>query len=100
MRAFMPEPDPAVVAFLKGRADSAFGIVEKHLADRPFMLGTDLTIADLSMTGYLFYPKEEHGYDFAVSHPNIAAWIDRIRAMPGWKDPYEALPGKRMAPLR
>lgn len=100
MRAFMPEPDPAVVAFLKGRADSAFGIVEKHLADRPFMLGSELTIADLSMTGYLFYPKEEHGYDFAASHPNIAAWIDRVRAMPGWKDPYEALPGKRMAPLR
>ncbi len=100
MRAFAPEPDAGVLGFLKTRADAAFAIVDKHLADRPFMLGGGLSIVDLSMTGYLFYPKEEHGYDFAATHPNIAAWIDRIGAMPGWKGPYEALPGKRMEPLR
>ncbi len=100
MRAFAPEPDAGVLAFLKTRADAAFAIVDKHLADQPFMLGRELSIIDISMTGYLFYPKEEHGYDFAATHPNIAAWIDRIAAMPGWKGPYETLPGKRMEPLR
>ena len=65
MRAFAPEPDAGVLAFLKTRADAAFAIVDKHLADRPFMLGSELTIVDCSMTGYLFYPQEEHGLRFS-----------------------------------
>jgi glutathione S-transferase len=28
----------------------------------------------------------------------IAAWRDRLRTMPGWGDPYEVLPGERVAP--
>jgi glutathione S-transferase len=101
MKCFLPkEPDPAVLAFLKGRADAAFQIVEMELGARPFIAGNAPTIADISMAGYLFYPQDEHGYDFAASHPNIARWLARIAAMPGWKDPYEALPGARIAPLR
>jgi glutathione S-transferase len=52
------------------------------------------------MTGYLFYPVEEHGYDWAKTSPNVHAWIGRMRALPGWKDPYEAMPGERIKPLR
>jgi glutathione S-transferase len=101
MKSFLrTEPDPAVLAFLKGRADAAFAVVEKHLSDRQFMVGDALTIADLSMIGYLYFPTEEHGYAFATSHPNIAAWLDRIRALKGFKPPYETLPGTRIAPLR
>lgn len=100
-RAFIPaEPEPALMSWLKGRIDSAFAIVEKHLAERPFMLGAELTIADISMTGYLFYPKEEHGFDFAATHPNIAAWLGRISATKGWKGPYETMPGERIMPVR
>lgn len=101
MKCFLPkEPDPAVLAFLKGRADAAFAIAEKELATRNFIAGPRLTIADISMSGYMFYPAEEHGYDFAVSHPAIARWLARISAMPGWKGPYETLPGARIAPIR
>jgi glutathione S-transferase len=87
--------DPAVLAFLKTRADAALAIAERHLAGMPYMLGERPTIADLSMCGYLFYPVEEHGYDFSATHPAIAAWLGRIKALPGWKDPYALMPGKR-----
>lgn len=101
LKSFMPkEPDPAVTAWLKGRIDSAFAIVDKHLATQTFMVGEKLTIADISMAGYLFYPVEEHGYDFAASHPNIAGWLKRIAATPGWRAPYDCLPGERLRPLR
>jgi glutathione S-transferase len=101
LKCFMPkEPDAAVMAWLKGRTDAALAIAEKHLADRAFVAGSGLTIADISMSGYLFYPAEEHGYDWAQTHPNIAAWLARISAMPGWRGPYETLPGERIAPLR
>lgn len=101
MKAFVPqEPDAGAMAFLKSRADSAFAIVEAHLSRQLFMIGKEPTIADISMAGYLFYPQEEHGYDFAATHPGIAAWLGRIAAMKGWKGPYETLPGERRAPLR
>ena len=25
--------------------------------------------------------------------PNIDAWLDRIAALPGWKHPYDLMPG-------
>ena len=98
MKAFGPvAPDPALMGFLRGRMDSAFGIVDRHLALRDFMVGAAPTIADLSMCGYLFFPVEESGYEVPQRFPNIGAWLDRLRAIPGWADPYDILPGERLA---
>jgi glutathione S-transferase len=94
------EPDPAVMSFLKGRFDAALGIVEKHLGNSRFMAGDAPTIADFSVAGYVFYPPEESGYDWSKTNPNLSAWIERLRALPGWKAPYELLPGERIKPLR
>ncbi len=65
LKVFLPTaPDPNVLAFLKGRFDSALGIVEKHLGKSTFMVGDKPTIADFSLIGYMFYPPEESGYDW------------------------------------
>jgi len=99
MKAFAPTPpDPAVMGWLKGRIDGAFGIVDRHLADRDFMVGDGPTVADFSMCGYLFYPAEESGYAVDGAWPNLARWRERMRSLPGWADPYELLPGERIAP--
>ena len=101
LKALAPQaPDPAVMAFLKGRFDAAAGIVDKHLGQSKFMVGDKPTIADFSLAGYVFFPPEEHGYDWAKTHPGIHAWTERIRALPNWKGPYELLPGERIKPLR
>lgn len=98
MKAFAASaPDPAVMAWLRGRIEGAFGIVEKHLAGRDFIVGTGPTIADFSLSGYLFYPQAESGYPVAELHPNIASWLQRLRAIPGWASPYDVLPGQRIA---
>ena len=91
-----PPGEPAVLAFLKGRIDGNLAIVEKRLATRSFMLGERPTIADISMVAYLYYPAEEFGFDIAGTHPSIAKWLDRIKALPGWKHPYELMPGYPM----
>ena len=75
-------------------------IVDKHLAKSAFMVGNKPTIADFSLAGYVFYPIEEHGYDWAKTYPHIQAWTERIGALPGWKGPYELMPGERIKPLR
>ena len=88
-----PAGDPAAMAFLKGRIDGSLGIVNKRLQKSSFLLGERPTIADVSLTGYLYYPAEEFGFDIAGMHANIAAWLERIKALPGWKHPYELMPG-------
>jgi glutathione S-transferase len=99
MKAFgAAAPDPTIMAWLKGRIDGTFAIVEQHLAARPFMVGNAPTIADFSMSAYLLYPPEESGYTVAQSHPNIAAWLQRMREIDGFAPPYEVLPGARILP--
>jgi len=88
-----PAGDPAVLAFLKGRIDNNLAILDKRLASRPYILGERPTIADLSLVAYLYYPADEFGFDIAAQHKNIAAWLDRIKALPGWKHPYDLMPG-------
>ena len=99
MKAFGPAaPDPAVTAWLRGRLDNAFGIVDKHLQSADYLVGSAPTIADFSLSGYLFYPVEESGYDFHQRFPHVHAWLARLQALPGWADPYAVLPGERIAP--
>ena len=100
MKSFAPTaPDPVVSAWLLGRMDNAFGIVEKHLAERRFIAGQQPTIADMSLCGYLYFPPDESGYDIAGRYPAIVRWLDRLKsALPGWKPPYEMLPGAQVPP--
>jgi glutathione S-transferase len=73
-------------------------VLDKHLENRRFVVGDTPTIADFSLSGYVFYPKEESGLDLDAQCPAIAAWRDRLHAQSFWADPYAVLPGERIAP--
>jgi len=88
-----PAGDPAVMAFLQTRAQNNLAIVAKRLTGRQYLVSDRPTIADVSMTGYFYYPAEEFGFDIAKDHPAIAAWLARMQALPGWKHPYDLMPG-------
>jgi glutathione S-transferase len=93
MEAFVPEEkrDKAVIAFLEGRSRNSLGILDRHLADRPWILGDRMTTADLTCCGYLWFDDE-----FPIDlprYPNVLRWRDAMAALPGWKHPYELLPG-------
>ena len=52
LNVMTPEPSQSsLMAYFKARVENAFGIVDKHLANRPFMLGDSLTIVDFSLFG-------------------------------------------------
>ncbi len=88
-----PAGQPAVMEFLKGRIENALGILDKRLAKGPYIVGAEPTIADLSLVAYLYYPADEFGFDIRAEHKNIAAWLDRIKPLPGWAHPYDLMPG-------
>ncbi|MBC3412619.1 glutathione S-transferase family protein [Pseudomonas sp. SWRI51] len=80
-----------VTRFLRERATAAYRIVDAHLANTPFMVGGRLTIADLSLAGYVFMPEDT---GIALEEfVHIEAWKDRIKALKGWQHPYDLMPG-------
>jgi glutathione S-transferase len=98
-KSFGPtEPDPAVMKFLLSRIEAAFNVVDKHLAERDYILGASPSIADFSLSGYHFYPQEESGLDVAARWPHIGAWVERLKRLNGYADPYDVMPGERLAP--
>lgn len=79
------------IRWLSGRVMTALGTLDRHLQGRDWMVGTAPTIADTACCGYLYYP-EPWGFD-RKNFPNIDRWLDRIAALPGWKHPYDLMPG-------
>ena len=89
MLTFMTTGETPVTEFLRVRVNGAYGVLDRHMASRDFVIGKRPTIADLSLCGYLFY-GDELGVDLAP-FMNIGKWLDRIKALPNWKHPYELM---------
>jgi glutathione S-transferase len=90
-RTFAPDADPAVVAEFRKRALANLQILNDHLAGRTFVVADRPTIADLSICGYLYF-DDELGFDWSAV-PHVDAWRNRLRELPGWKHPYQLMPG-------
>ncbi|KZX94515.1 MULTISPECIES: glutathione S-transferase family protein [unclassified Sulfitobacter] len=90
---FLPEDKrpQEVIGFLQGRLAGAYAVLDDHLKDRDWIVGDKLTNADLSCCGYLYYP-EPFGFD-RKEWGNIDAWLTRLSETPGWKAPYDLMPG-------
>ncbi len=89
---FLPEekrPQP-VIDFLQGRLRATYAVLERHLEGRDWIVGRDVTIADLSCCSYLYYP-EPFGFDRA-DWPGIDRWLTNIQSLPGWAHPYDLMP--------
>ena len=90
---FLPEDKRPIAAikFLQGRVMAALNTLDTHLEGRTWVVGKTMTIADIANCGYLFYP-EPYGF-VRKSWPNIDAWLGQIESTPGWKHPYDLMPG-------
>ena len=91
MRALTKDPDPAVMAEFRRRAEAAWRVLDAHLDGRRYVVGDRITIADLSLCGYLFF-DDEIGVDWNV-YPSIRDWLEGIRSEPDWAHPYDLMPG-------
>lgn len=90
---FLPEekrPQEAI-AFMQGRLKATYKVLDAHLAQRDWVADSSPTIADFACCGYLFYP-EPFGFD-RKDWPHIDRWLEAIAALPGWKHPYDLMPG-------
>ena len=75
---------------LKPRIESEvanhMGYVESALAGRDWLLGADLTAADVQMS---FVGEIVKSTGRGAQYPNIVAWVDRFQARPAYKRALE-----------
>jgi glutathione S-transferase len=59
----------------------ALAAMERHLAGREFLVGTDFSLADIALYAYT-HVAHEGGFDLG-SYSAVRAWLDRVGAEPG-----------------
>jgi glutathione S-transferase len=55
--------------------------LERHLAEREFLVGERYSIADIGLYAYT-HVADEGGFDLA-GYPAVRAWLERVAAQPG-----------------
>jgi glutathione S-transferase len=84
--------DPAVMAYFRPLAEAAVTFVDTALQGRDWLVGDGPTIADIGCWGRMVF-MAEGGLDIA-NWPNVEAWSNRLKAMPGFALPYDLIPKK------
>lgn len=92
LRAVTKQGENEVTQFLEARSKTALKVLDVHLQDSQFAVGDRVTIADLSMCGYLYF-QDEIGIDFA-QYPHVNRWLAEIQKLKGWAHPYDLMPSE------
>ena len=69
------------------RGADALAVLEKGLTGRRWLVGTEVTLADIALFAYT-HVADEAGYDLA-DYPAIGAWIGQFKRLP-WYAPITA----------
>lgn len=62
----------------------ALKVMESQLQQTPYLVGDDITIADISLYGYT-HVADEGGFDL-TNYPAINRWIKQIQSQPNYID--------------
>ncbi|MTW14265.1 glutathione S-transferase family protein [Pseudoduganella eburnea] len=76
----------ALVAMRRAGGLRALQILERELAQRPFICGDQYTIADIALFAYT-HRADEAGLPLR-EFAQVCAWIERVRAQPGFLDEH------------
>jgi glutathione S-transferase len=77
------DPDPARIAQHEQVWHQLAKVADAHLADRTWLSGSAVTLADLSLAGTLMYaPRIELPL---APYPRVQALLDRVHALPAWQ---------------
>jgi glutathione S-transferase len=88
-RGFLKAEAPVEEHF-RGGGGRGLKLLDRSLADAPFLAGKSPTVADIACYGAIWFYGEA-GYDLEP-FANLTAWMDRIAALPHYKAPYDLLP--------
>ncbi|WP_339773622.1 glutathione S-transferase family protein [uncultured Paraglaciecola sp.] len=76
----LPEDKKAEYAAKQAGGHKALSVMESQLTHSVFLVGEQLTTADISLYGYT-HVAHEGGFDLSL-YPAVQAWLARIEALP------------------
>jgi glutathione S-transferase len=86
----MGPPDQAAVAKATEAFDKEAKMLDAHFAKQPFLVGNGVTLADFSVATGILYAKDA---ELPLSpYPNLRGWIDRVLALPCWRETAPQMP--------
>ncbi|MNV46926.1 Disulfide-bond oxidoreductase YfcG [compost metagenome] len=77
---FAPEPIPSAIDRYRRLTDEAFAVLDRVLANRPYLAGDDYSIADIAHFGWMHIAQIVH-FDFS-QHRHLSAWHERVGDRP------------------
>ncbi len=83
--------DPAAIAKAAARLGTLFGFLDARLATHRYIVGDDLTLADIPIGVHTHRWFSFDGID-RPAHPHLRAWYDRLLTRPAYKDHVSAPP--------
>ena len=70
------------IAGKRAAGEAALALMDEHLATRDWFAGTSLSLADIAL--YAYTHVAEGGGFVLGDTPNVAAWLARVEAAPGY----------------
>jgi glutathione S-transferase len=82
IRHLLPEDSPrrAELPRLEQGGHAALGVMERRLAEHPFLVADRYTIADIALYAYT-HVADEGGFDLEP-YPGVRAWLARVAGQP------------------
>ena len=85
---YAPERIPYATDRYVNETNRLYGVLDRRLADREFVAGSDYTIADMASYPWIV-PHERQGQDLN-EFPSLKRWFEAVKARPGTVRAYEA----------
>jgi GST-like protein len=87
---YAPEKVPYAIDRYVKETNRLYGVLNRRLADRPFVAGADYSIADMASYPWIV-PYEKQGQRLA-DFPNLQRWFQAIAERPATKAAYARAP--------
>ncbi|MGM3275065.1 glutathione binding-like protein [Ralstonia sp. 24A2] len=83
---YAPERVPYAIDRYTKETNRLYGVLDRRLADRPYIAGNDYTIADIAAYPWIV-PHAGHGQDLN-DFPHLQRWFEAISARPATERAY------------
>ncbi len=95
-KQYAPEVIPYAIQRYVNETNRLYGVLDRRLADRPFVAGADYSIADMAAYPWIV-PHERQGQHLN-DFPHLKRWFETIAARPGTVRAYEKARSVNTAP--
>lgn len=82
---FKREQPAETLATAATQLDTALAIMDKQLAQAPFIAGDSFTLADVCFMPYIEYAMNTPAKDHFTRHGHVVAWWNKISERPTWR---------------